>query len=62
MARTLDDVLSRRTRALLLNARASVEIAPDVAKLMARESGKSGRWKKQQVEEYTELAKRYVIE
>ncbi len=62
MARTLDDVLSRRTRALLLNARASVEIAPEVAKLMAKELGKSGRWKKQQVEEYTELAKRYVIE
>ncbi|MGH7455740.1 MAG: glycerol-3-phosphate dehydrogenase/oxidase, partial [bacterium] len=37
MARTVEDVLSRRTRALLLDAKASVEIAPQVAALMAHE-------------------------
>ncbi len=62
MARTLDDVLSRRTRALLLNAKASVEVAPKVAKLMAKELGKDKRWEKQQVTEYTELAKRYMVD
>jgi glycerol-3-phosphate dehydrogenase len=62
MARTLDDVLSRRTRALLLNARASVEVAPRVARLMAQELGKDSTWEKQQVTEYTELAKRYIVE
>lgn len=62
MARTLEDVLSRRTRALILNARASVEIAPRVAKLMAKELRKNTQWEKQQVEEYTAVAKRYILE
>ncbi len=61
MARTLDDILSRRMRALMLNARASVEIAPKVAKLMAKEMKKNSEWEKKQVEEYTELAKRYIL-
>ena len=39
MARTVDDMLSRRTRALFLNARAAIEMAPAVAKLMAQELG-----------------------
>lgn len=34
MARTIDDVLARRLRALVLDAEASVEAAPDVARLM----------------------------
>jgi len=62
MARTLDDALSRRTRALMLNARATVEIAPKVAKRMAKELNKDSEWEKQQVEEYTAIAKRYIIE
>lgn len=62
MAKTLDDMLSRRMRALMLNARASVAIAPKVAKLMAKELGKNAEWEKQQVEEYTMLAKRYILE
>src|SRR6185503_2974897 len=37
MARTVEDVLARRTRALFLNARAAVEMAPRVAELLARE-------------------------
>ena len=40
MARTVEDVLSRRLRALLLDARASVEMAPRVARLMAEELGR----------------------
>ncbi|MEO7837207.1 MAG: glycerol-3-phosphate dehydrogenase C-terminal domain-containing protein, partial [Acidimicrobiales bacterium] len=39
MATTLDDVLSRRTRSLLLDARASVDAAPAVARLLAPELG-----------------------
>lgn len=62
MARTVDDVLSRRTRSLVLNARASIEIAPRVAGLMAKELGKNARWERQQVEVYTALAKRYILE
>jgi glycerol-3-phosphate dehydrogenase len=39
MATTLDDVLSRRTRARLLARDASVAAAPAVARLLAREMG-----------------------
>ncbi len=44
MARTVDDVLSRRTRALLLNARAALAMAPAVARLMAAELGRDAAW------------------
>ncbi len=37
MAQTVEDILARRTRALFLNARASVEIAPQIADLMVKE-------------------------
>jgi glycerol-3-phosphate dehydrogenase len=56
MARTVEDVLSRRTRALLLDARASLEAAPLVARLLARELGKDASWQKQQLDAYTLLA------
>lgn len=61
MARTVEDVLARRTRALLLDARASAEIAEPVAQLMARELNYDHDWVTQQVEDYTELAKGYFL-
>ena len=61
MARTVEDVLSRRLRALLLDARASVEMAPRVAELMAAELGYGGDWVESQVAEYGELAKGYLL-
>ena len=42
MARTVEDVLARRTRALFLNARAAEAMAPEVARLMAGELGWDG--------------------
>ena len=62
MARSVEDILARRTRALLLDARASMEMAPVVAKLMADELGYKKQWQKDQVEQYTNLAKRYLID
>jgi len=59
MARTVEDVLARRTRALLLNARASIEAAPAVAELLAGELGKDTAWASGQVEAYTRLARGY---
>ena len=41
MARTLDDILSRRTRALILARDASVAAAPEVARLVAPELGRT---------------------
>lgn len=61
MARTLDDVLSRRTRALLLNAKAAIAMAPEVATLMAAELGHDERWQTEQVAEFTAMAQGYVI-
>ncbi|MGE5610759.1 MAG: glycerol-3-phosphate dehydrogenase/oxidase [Bacillota bacterium] len=61
MARTVEDVLSRRTRALLLNARASIEAADRVADLMAGELGQGESWKQQQVQSYRGLASQYVL-
>lgn len=60
MARTVEDILSRRTRALLLDAKASIEIAPQIAKCLAKELGKNESWEKSQVEAYLEIAKNYL--
>lgn len=61
MARTVEDVLARRTRALLLDARASLEAAPTVARLLAEELGRDESWEKAQVEAYGGLARGYVL-
>jgi glycerol-3-phosphate dehydrogenase len=60
MARTVEDVLSRRTRALLLNARAAIEIAPRVAKVVADELDQDDEWIERQVAEFLVLARRYL--
>jgi glycerol-3-phosphate dehydrogenase len=60
MARTVDDVLARRTRALLLDARAAAEAAEPVARLMARELGRDAAWAQQQTREFRELAAGYL--
>ena len=62
MARTVEDVLSRRTRALLLDARGSIDAAPGVAELMAKELGRNPEWVREQVAAYRELAARYLIQ
>ena len=61
MARTVEDVLSRRTRALLMDARASIEIAPRVAEILAEELGRPPGWAEEQVEAYRALAAGYLI-
>jgi len=61
MARTVEDILSRRTRALLLDAKASVAIAPKIAELMASELQYDTNWQKQQVADYDELARGYIL-
>jgi glycerol-3-phosphate dehydrogenase len=61
MARIVEDVLARRTRALLLDAKASMEAAPLVASIMAHELGLSKEWERTQIENYTMLAKGYIL-
>jgi len=61
MARTLEDVLSRRTRALLLNAKESRRIAPEVASIMADVLGKDEKWKEEQLKAFDQLSEQYVL-
>jgi len=60
MARTVEDVLARRTRALFLNARAAIEMAPRVAALMARELGWDGGWERAQVQAFHQTARGFL--
>ncbi len=61
MARTLEDVLARRTRALFLNAQAAVAMAPKVADLIAAELGRDEAWKQKQVEEFGKVTERFFV-
>ncbi|MFW5951535.1 MAG: glycerol-3-phosphate dehydrogenase/oxidase [Gemmatimonadota bacterium] len=60
MARTVDDVLARRSRSLVLDARAAMEIAPRVAELMAVELGRDEAWQRDQVDAFRTLAEGYL--
>ncbi len=60
MALTVDDVLSRRTRALILDAAASIEMAEETARLMAAELKHGSDWVQAQVDAYSDLAKGYL--
>ena len=59
MARTVEDVLARRSRSLILDAQAAA--APQVAEFMADELGRDGGWGSAQAEAFGELAEGYVL-
>lgn len=61
MARTVEDILSRRTRCLLLDAEASIDVAPRVAELLAEERDLPPSWVEEQVEAFTEVASNYLM-
>jgi glycerol-3-phosphate dehydrogenase len=60
-ARTVEDVLARRCRALFLNAAAAIRMAPAVAVLMARELGRDELWQRTQVAQFGTLAQGYLL-
>jgi glycerol-3-phosphate dehydrogenase len=62
MARKVEDVLARRTRALFLNARAAIEMAPDVAILLAGELGKDQAWIDTETQSFWKLATQYTLQ
>jgi glycerol-3-phosphate dehydrogenase len=59
-ARTVTDVLARRTRALFLDAAASIAMAPRVAALIAADLGRDTAWQQRQVEAFHTLARTYL--
>jgi len=61
MARTVEDVLARRLRALFLDARYAIDMAPAVAMLMAKELGKDENWTQAQVADFKSLAEGYLL-
>lgn len=62
MARSVEDVLSRRTRVLFLDAAAAIRMAPAVAGILKNELDKDDRWEKEQIISFTRLATEYLIE
>jgi len=60
MARTVDDVLSRRFRALLLDARSAMEAAEAVAEIMAAALHRGPEWVASEVDTFNDIARGYV--
>lgn len=61
MARTVEDVLSRRFRVLFLDARAALRMAPAVADILCRELSRDAAWKEKQLAGFTALAGEYLL-
>jgi glycerol-3-phosphate dehydrogenase len=61
MARTIEDVLARRTRALFLNARAALEMAPVVADLMMPDLGWNHATKAKHLSQFREVAANFLV-
>ena len=60
MCMTVEDFLSRRTRQLLLDAKAAIEAAPAVAAMMAEEMNKEENWIKEQINNFNDIAINYT--
>lgn len=60
MARTVEDLLARRTRALFLNAAAAASMAPIAAAILSTELERDASWEQHQVDSFTALAARYL--
>jgi glycerol-3-phosphate dehydrogenase len=60
MARTVEDVLARRTRALFLNAAAAMRMAPRAAELMAAELGRDAKWEAAEVQAFRATSRQYL--
>jgi glycerol-3-phosphate dehydrogenase len=61
MARTVEDILARRTRALFLNARAAMRMAARVAALLASELNRDAKWQSDQLEAFGRTAAGYCV-
>ena len=61
MARTVEDILARRTRVLFLDAKAAIEIAPKVAAIVAKELDKNEDWQAREIESFKKTAQGYCV-
>jgi glycerol-3-phosphate dehydrogenase len=60
MARTVEDVLARRTRLLFLDARAAIAKAPQVARELALELGRDEAWQASQLKAFGQTANHFI--
>ena len=56
----LEDILARRTRCLLLDVKATLQIAPQVAARLAAQNGRDAEWQAEQLQQFEQLAQRYL--
>jgi glycerol-3-phosphate dehydrogenase len=61
LAVTIEDILARRTRLLFLDARAALQSAERVAAWMAAESGFDDQWQQEQIKQFENVARHYLI-
>lgn len=61
MATTVEDILSRRIRLLLLDAELAIAAAPMIAQMMATVLNKNENWIMQQLNDFTETAESYIL-
>lgn len=61
MARTIDDILARRVRLLILDARATIASAEKVGELLAKELGQNKVWEQNQIESFKIIANRFIL-
>jgi glycerol-3-phosphate dehydrogenase len=60
-ARTTEDVLARRMRALFLNASAAMDSAVEVSRILAKELGQNEQRRARDLERFLEVAKGYMF-
>lgn len=60
MALQVEDILARRSRILFIDAEAAIASVDKVAAIMAKELNKDDWWIRQQIAQFTELAKGYL--
>lgn len=60
-AKTVEDILARRTRSLFLDAKAAIDAAPTVAEIMAKELGRDSKWIDEQLTEFSHIASQYIV-
>lgn len=61
MAITVEDVLARRVRLLFLDARAAIDCADTVARLLAKELGHDKTWIQNQLSEFKAVANGFLL-
>lgn len=61
MAKTIEDILARRTRALFIDAKAAIESSHEVGRILAKELGKTLFDMEGEIHQFSAMAKNYCL-